>query len=449
MARRRHLLLGSISPSEVLSKILGPSLVVQTLGLLLAFLAQIVIARAINAAHFGTYSLVMAVASGAAILARFGWDSTVMRFGGPLVASQDLARLRSLISSATAAVSRTSAVAVLLIVGAGSVAAILDISEVSLGGLLLGAAMIPVVAQAGIRQAALLAAGRVWAALAPEYVLRPLLLLGGAIVMLTLLIAEAEIALLVALVASSIALLAGLVLLRPLCGATAESTAIEHEHKTWASNARSTVLFNGSFQLLAYGDILVAGLVLPAASVGYYAAARALSMMGTFVLVAMQSAIGPTIAAALRRQDTSAVARISVGIARLAAVFAAAYGLCLAALGRPILGLFGHDFEAGYPALIALSIAQVTNAAAGPLGSVVTMSGIQREASRIYAVAAAVLIASAICLSSILSALGVAIAVILSTLTWTILLNRLVATKVEVSTWAFSRGAGIGKDNVA
>ena len=199
------------------------------------------------------------------------------------------------------------------------------------------------------------------------------------------------------------------------------------------------MFFNGAYQLLAYADVLVAGIMLQAEDLGYYAAARALAMIGTFALAAMQVAIGPSVSAALHGPGAVATRRIAVSVARMAVLSAAAYGILLLIGGRPVLRLFGPGFDAAYPALMVLLLAQFINAAAGPLGAVVTMSGLQRQASVIYAVAAVVLAAGASALSVRYGMTGIAISVLLATAIWTILLNRLLARKMGLSTWCFSR----------
>jgi O-antigen/teichoic acid export membrane protein len=80
-------------------------------------------------------------------------------------------------------------------------------------------------------------------------------------------------------------------------------------------------------------------------------------------------------------------------------IFAAtlAFTLVVVALGREILDLFGPEFRAGYIALLILCAGSLVNALAGPVGSLMTMTGQQSTAAVILAVnAAANLVLSAI-----------------------------------------------------
>jgi O-antigen/teichoic acid export membrane protein len=429
---------------DLLSRLLGPSIVTQAFGLGVAFIAQIVIARAVDAAHFGTYSFVMAIVSGAAIFGRFGWDSTVMRFGSSLTDVSSAKRLQALTHAATVAVWQTSIVTVGIVVILGSIVWVMGSTQLTLAALAVGATMIPTIAQTGLRQSILLVSGNIWAALGPEYVLRPMLLLTGGLLLIFVQDSNAESALLVALVASMATLMTGMLLVRRLSNAEPFESGDIGDRALWATNARSTMYFNGAYQLLAYGDVLVAGLMLHAEDLGYYAAARALAMIGTFALAAMQVAIGPSVSAALHSSRIPEVRRIAVSVARVAVLFAAAYGFLLLIVGRPVLLLFGPGFGAAYPALMALLVAQFINAAAGPLGAVVTMSGLQREAAVVYVIATVVLAAAAIALSIKYGVVGIACSVLLATATWTILLNRLLAKKIRLSTWIFSRETANG-----
>lgn len=425
---------------DLVSRILGPSILTQAFGLGVAFIAQIVIARAVDAVHFGTYSFVMAIVSGAAIFGRFGWDSTVMRFGSSLTGTSGAGRLRALTQVATIAVWRTSVVTVAIVAILGAILWRTGVTQLTLAAVALGAAMIPTIAQSGLRQSILLVSGNVWAALGPEYVLRPMLLLTGGLLLILADSSSAEAPLLVALVASFATLMTGALLARRLSIAASFQPGDMDDRALWESNAKSTMYFNGAYQLLAYADVLVAGIMLSAEDLGYYAAARALGMIGTFALAAMQVAVGPSVSAALNGPGIAETRRIAVSVARTAVLFAAAYGILLLIGGGPVLRLFGPDFDAAYPALMVLLLAQFINAAAGPLGAVVTMSGLQREASVIYAVAAVALAATATALSGRYGIAGIAISVLLATATWTVLLNRLLARKLGLSTWCFSRG---------
>ena len=55
------------------------------------------------------------------------------------------------------------------------------------------------------------------------------------------------------------------------------------------------------------------------------------------------------------------------------------------AFGKPILWLFGPDFEAGYPLMFILAIALVARAAVGPAERVLNMLGEQRRCALVYA----------------------------------------------------------------
>jgi O-antigen/teichoic acid export membrane protein len=56
----------------------------------------------------------------------------------------------------------------------------------------------------------------------------------------------------------------------------------------------------------------------------------------------------------------------------------------LIVMGTWLLGLFGHEFVAGYPALVTLVIGQAANALIGPVGFLALMTGNQREATWIF-----------------------------------------------------------------
>lgn len=423
---------------EVLRTIIGPSVLTQATGLAIAFAAQIVMARAIGAAEFGIFSFWLAVASSASIVGRFGWDSTILRFGKGL-SPGGRPRLMCL---ATSRVWRNSAIASVVVLAAGALVALTQGSTVSY--LVIGtcAALIPLFAQSGLYQSFLIVEGNIWRALAPEYILRPSLLLIGGFMLLALQARSALLALLVAVAATGASLLTGQLLARRVLKSRDSLSHVDEEHQDeWIANSRATMYFNGAYQLLAYSDILIAGVVLSPSELGYYAAARALATLATLALVSMQVPIGPRIAVALRSGDLSHARGLIALVTRLSALFAGAVFIVAITAGSSLLSAFGPGFQSAYGTLSVFALAQLLNVSAGPLGSVVTMSGLQRSAAQVYLVATAALILLSIMCAPAMGATGIALAYLVATVIWTVAINARLRRDLGISTWLLARDA--------
>jgi len=111
--------------------------------------------------------------------------------------------------------------------------------------------------------------------------------------------------------------------------------------------------------------------------------------------------------------------------------------IVLLVLGKFILGLFGSQFHVAYYCLIGLSFAQIIRAAAGPAIQILTITENQRAAIPAYIASAIMLIFSNLLLVPAFKYNGAAAAVVITTLFWTVWLNRLVKQKTGYSTSIF------------
>ena len=118
------------------------------------------------------------------------------------------------------------------------------------------------------------------------------------------------------------------------------------------------------------------------------------------------------------------------GVADFAGAGAAllAFGL----LGKPILGLFGDAFIAGYGALLVLTAAQLMQALVGPVSSLLGISGHQDHCLYVFGITLVIAIVLNMLLLPSYGIMGAAVVVVLSVAFWTIWLYRLVRRFLDV-----------------
>ncbi len=116
----------------------------------------------------------------------------------------------------------------------------------------------------------------------------------------------------------------------------------------------------------------------PAAVVGQYRAAWQFVAVAGLVQIAMDTIIGPRIAAAARVGAMDEIAQIARKGLLLALALATPVFVVLIAFPAPLLGVFGPEFRGGALALQILAIGQLVRLASGPLGSILVMTGNQR-----------------------------------------------------------------------
>jgi len=430
----------------MLARFLATSIVLQSAGLGLMFLAQLALARALGAREFGVYAYANAWLMTLVLLARFGCDITILRFGGASIARRDLVEFGRMLRVCGLTVLKSSgATSTILIVVSMIEVRMHPAGDYGLA-LLVAAAIIPVLALSGLRQAALLAAGHVAQALTPEYVVRPVLIGVGALAMIaSLATVSAPMAMASNLSATLGAFALGHYWLRRIVPAGAHVDVSTEQRLMWIRSSASTLVFTGTQQLLTQVDMIIGGaLVLPDA-LGPYAASRQLASVGLLGLFAFQNSTSSRIAAAHAQGDFRAIARLVRAVAWGGLAFAAFYAVALVLLGPWALALFGRGFPDAQSALWLLLAGQVLAAAGGPSGVVAAMIGLQRGAAIISTIAVCGCAVMTGLLSAKFGVLGVAGAVCLSTTSWCIGMNWLIYRKAGFTVWigsAFLRQQG-------
>jgi O-antigen/teichoic acid export membrane protein len=141
-----------------------------------------------------------------------------------------------------------------------------------------------------------------------------------------------------------------------------------------------------SLALLAVtlGDVWLAGILLPDADVGVYAATARLVLLVLFPLHISNVVLSPVVARLYARRQISDLERaVRVG-ATVAALPTVAIVGTLLLYGGPILGLvYGDAYRDGAAVLRILACGQIVNALAGVCGQVLLMTGHQRTMMRV------------------------------------------------------------------
>lgn len=423
----------------MLVRFLGTSVLLQVASVGLMFLAQLGLARVLGAYEFGIYAYSNAWLMSLVLIARFGSDITVLRFGGALVAHKDWTRFASLLRVSSTTVLWSSAAMMSCMV----ILALFEARyrrETSLSAAILVAAIIiPVLSASGVRQAALLACGRGAQALTPECVVRPTLIGIGAAVMSRLLLrASAPYAMAANLLATVAAYTLGQYWLRRAVPTDISFETLTTDRSTWIKSSALTLLLTGAQQLLAQIDLLVGGALVAPGPLGHYAASRQLASVGILGLIAFQYSSAPRIAAAYINKDFQTLSRLLRTIAWSGMAFAMLYSSGGALLGSWMLSLFGKGFPDAKQTLLLLLAGQVVIAAGGPAGTVASMIGLQRGAAVMAIVAALACVVLAAVLSLQFGILGVAFAGCLSMAAWNVGVNVLIHKEAGFSVWVGS-----------
>ena len=165
------------------------------------------------------------------------------------------------------------------------------------------------------------------------------------------------------------------------------------------------------YMLLTYTDVLVLRQFRPPEEVAhYYAAAKILALV-TFIHFSVSAAVAHRFTAHRAAGESAALAALAASTVRWTFWPSLLAIALILAFGKPILWLFGPDFQAGYPLMFILAIALIARAAVGPAERVLNMLGEQRRCALVYATVFGLNLAGCLAVAGPYGAAGVAVVV--------------------------------------
>lgn len=377
----------------------------QALGACIAYAVQVLLARLLGAGGFGLYSYTVVWAGFASRVASFGLPDASVRLVPQYRITNDLARLHSFVRT-----SRMLAISA-AVVGV-SLGAVLAAAEGIHGptSWIFIAALTPALAASALEGQLARAAGRVGIALAPPLVVRPLLIAVGVSTLFAVNpTAGAAMALTVTTGVTYGMVFVQYLLGRKLVESRTARPATQAELRSWLALALPLMAAGTFSVVLLQVDIVLVGALQGTAEAGIYTAASKTASLVSFVLMAVNVAAAPRFSSlhAQGRLD-----ELQTLVARLAHwTFWPSLGLalCLGVLAGPLMALFGPTFDAARVPLLVLLVGQIVNAAFGPVGYLLTMTGHHRDAARVLGASVAFGVSLVVVGIAVLGILGAAI----------------------------------------
>lgn len=162
--------------------------------------------------------------------------------------------------------------------------------------------------------------------------------------------------------------------------------------------------------LLAQIDKVLIGAYINVKQVGIYSVAMAIV---AFVPVALQSVnqiFSPTIADLHARGEQALLARLFQTLTKWILGLTLPLATVVIVFSKPLMQMFGRDFEAGWIVLVIGTLGQLINCAVGSVGYLLLMSGNQKRLVKIQMVMATVVVVLNVALIPALGIMGAAIA---------------------------------------
>ncbi|MGF1640178.1 MAG: flippase, partial [Rhodospirillales bacterium] len=395
------------------------SFAVKILNALLSFAVAVALARWLGAEAYGVYSFCLAVLMLTALPAQAGLPQLVVRETAKAQVDGDWALMRGLWRWANRFVLAASLFATLAV--AGFLIAVEDPQRTET--MVLGLALVPIVAFANVRAASLRGLRRVIHGQLPEGIVHPLtlLLLLGAIVLVGAdSAAGPETAMILHVAASIAAFFAGVALLRVARPPDLIRTkARRTEPAAWARAVLPLALITGLHLINSRADTILLGILRSDAEVGIYRTATQMALLVIFGLQGLNQVLQPHFARLHRQGDMARLQRLVTASARAILALALPPVLAYVLFGASLMAfIFGEPFRDGGIALAILALGQLINAGMGSVGMLLTMTGHERDTLKGVAVAAVVNVILNLLLIPSFGMAGAAAATAISQLVW-------------------------------
>jgi O-antigen/teichoic acid export membrane protein len=382
---------------------------VRVVSAVIAFVSQVLLARWMGSFEYGIFVLVWTTMVIVGNLACLGFHTSVIRFIPEYREKGMIAELRGiLITSRLFVLAASTLIALLGALGVYLFSAAIESYYVI--PFVLGMICLPMIALSDLLQG--MSRAHAWAlsALSPTYIIRPVLIMAF---MGAALVAGyqpcAETAVLAAIAATYATTLWQLISVTARIDARMPSGQRTVLFGEWFAVSLPIFLVESFFFLLTNADVLMVGAYMQPDDVAvYFATVKTLALVH-FVYFAVKAGVAQGYAAFTHGDPgrLAAFARETVSWTFWPSLLMAVVVL---ALGKPMLMLFGPDFDQGFPLLFLLIFGVVARAAVGPCESLLTMSGNQNVCAAVYALTLALNVALSMALIPWLGLWGAATA---------------------------------------
>lgn len=304
--------------------------------------------------------------------------------------------------------------------------------------LYLGLACVPLFALTEVHDGIGRANGWMSAALMPPYVLRPLLLLAAmAAAYFYGLPMTASTAAAAAIVATWLTAAAQFLMINKRLKTAVPSGPRARNFKFWFKTSLPLVLIAACELALQNTDVLVISRYMSPTDVGIYFAAGKTMALIMFVHYAVGSAVAHKFAALNARGDKEGLREFVKDAVNWTFWPSLAGALLILLLGKPLLWLFGPQFEAGYPVMCILVVGFLFRSSMGPAEYLLNMLGEQALCATVLVAAAVLNVALNFALVPQFGLIGAATATSIS-LSMAALMNSVVVWRrldIEIAIW--------------
>jgi O-antigen/teichoic acid export membrane protein len=162
--------------------------------------------------------------------------------------------------------------------------------------------------------------------------------------------------------------------------------------------------------LMAQVDKVALGYYRDAREVGIYSVAAAVVVYVPLILSSVNQIFAPTIADLHTRGERALLARLFQSLTKWVVGLTLPLATVVVIFARPLMRIFGPEFERGWPILIIGTIGQLINCGVGSVGYLLLMSGHEKRLIKVQMVMAAVMVVGSVALVPMWGIIGAAVA---------------------------------------
>lgn len=350
----------------------------------IAFLSQIVMARLMGEFEYGLFAFVWVIVILVGNLSCLGFHTSIIRFIHQHSAEGESGEIRGLSLAACLVALVTSTVigglgfAFLWAFGS-------SIEPYYIVPVAIALFIIPMIGIGDILDGLARTHGWTISALAPTYILRPILIL----TFMTAAVLfdaprDAQTAMLAALAATYATTFAHLTQLILRLKGSYGNASRRYRLGSWIRYSIPLFVVDGIGFLLTNADVVVVGIFLPPDDVGIYFAASKTIVLVQFVYFSIKAAAAPRFAAIMAEDDMTALATFAGQTVRWTFWPSLVVGLTTLAAGELLLSLFGDAFTSGYILMVILFAGILSKSLVGPGEVLLSMAGRQKLCVTVY-----------------------------------------------------------------
>lgn len=408
-------------------------LLVKATGTLATFALSIALARTLGIAEFGIYSLVVSTIMVLSIPIRSGIPTLATRETSKAITDETPSAIGHLLSWSN----RIIYVYTFITFSTVLLARFVIGQSKFLDGLLVAIITVGTLSLTLRNSAILRAFKRFTKGTSPDILIRPL----GQLVLLAVIlfvIAWPGVSALTGLLAFTAASIIACIvsagwLRRELSGAGDVSGDMSPGPIPWRKALVFLTIAGGGQVLFGHIDTLILGAFGEPAQVGAYRASVQISMLLIFILTVVNQILQPSLVRLYRIKDTSGMQKLvsDSSFYMFLATLALSAGLMIFA--APLIGLtFGSRYTIASTALQILVVGQVMNVFFGSVGTILNMTGMEKEAVTSITVAIIVNIFLDIVLIPLFGMVGAASASAISIFVWNMISRHYVKTRLSI-----------------